>query len=154
MRLAMAPPTRHRQHSGAPVRWDLAPHLSIFLDGTAVPVWLLILPQAIQFSAAYGPLRLLEDRRSTAFFWHIHMFNAMDFCLAYILQSTSIPWVVACVLKILLCVALIVSSVAALSRLMGHRRTYITGQFRSRYFLERPTLRLWHGYIKAVITRR
>ena len=140
--------------SSAGFAWNVEASYVFINELLLLPALLLILPQAIQFSAVYAPLRLLEDRRSTAFFWHIHMFNAMDFCLAYILQNTSIHWVVACVLKILLCVALIVSSVAALSRLMGHRRTYITGQFRSRYFLERPTLRLWHGYIKAVITRR
>jgi peptidoglycan/LPS O-acetylase OafA/YrhL len=96
-----------------------------------IPATLLILSHLVQWRPLYALLSLLADTSFALFFWHMYVIKASNSFLQYLLQGLfSSYWLTQGTIltfQLFLCIALIVSSIVALRRILGRRSIYLTG---------------------------
>lgn len=96
-----------------------------------IPAILLILSYLVRWRPLYAVLSLLADTSFALFFWHMYVIKASNAFLQNVLQGLfSSYWLTQGTIltfQLFLCIALIVSSVVALRRILGRRSIYLTG---------------------------
>ena len=105
----------------------VAPNYVFISKLLLIPAALLILRRVIQWKFFYAPLALLADTSFALFFWHMYVFEVLDYSLRYLAHGIPLSYGTIAMLKLLLCVAILVSSVLVLRRVFGRRSVYITG---------------------------